>query len=107
MGFWIKKYFKDNWGSFLFDFLFVSVFGYFALGKAMDIAQPKVMLIYIIVGVIFILVAILRGIFTLKNKDDMPFSVFGLRKEKYQVINNEKFNSIMLIQSIVLFIWLY
>ena len=63
-------------------------------------------MIYNIVSVTFIIVAILRGIFTLKNKDDMPFSVFGLRKEKYQVINNEKFNSIMLIQSIFLCIWL-
>ena len=44
-GFWIKKYFKDNWALFLCGFLFVAVFGYFALGKAMDIAQPKEILI--------------------------------------------------------------
>lgn len=36
----------------------------------------------------------------------MPFSVFGLQKEKYQVINNEKFNSIMLTQSIFTSIWI-
>ena len=44
-GFWIKKYFKDHWAWLLCGFLFVAVFGYFALGKAMDIAEPKVILI--------------------------------------------------------------
>ena len=57
-------------------------------------------MLYTIVGSIFIIMAILGGIYTLNNKNDMPFSVGGLQKVKYQVIDNEKFNSVMVTQSI-------
>lgn len=62
-------------------------------------------MLYNIVGAIFIILAIGGGIYTLNNRNDMPFSVVGLKKEKYQVIDNEKFNSIMLTQSIFVLIW--
>lgn len=62
-------------------------------------------MLYNIAGVIFIIIAIWGGIYTYKNKNDMPFSAFGLQKEKYQVINNIKFNRLMLTQSIVESLW--
>lgn len=55
-----------------------------------------------IAGIIFIIAAIWGVIYTLYNKKHMPFSVFGLQKEKYQVINKERFNNVMLTQSICL-----
>lgn len=62
--------------------------------------------IYNITGTIFITFAIWGGIYTLNNKNNMPFSVFGLQKETYQIIDNKKFNSIMLTQSIFISVWL-
>lgn len=63
-------------------------------------------MLYTIVGSIFIIMAIGGGIHTLNNKNDMPFSVGGLQKVKYQVIDNEKFNSVMVTQSIFTYIWI-
>ena len=63
-------------------------------------------MLYTIVGSIFIIMAICGAIYTLNNKNDMPFSVGGLQKVKYHVIDNEKFNSVMVTQSIFTCIWI-
>lgn len=63
-------------------------------------------MLYTIVGSIFIIMAIGGGIYTLNSKNDMPFSVGGLQKAKYKVIDNEKFNSVMVTQSILTSIWI-
>ena len=63
-------------------------------------------MLYNILGLIFIILAIWGGIFTLNNKNNMPLSVYGLQKEKYEVIDKNKFNSIMVTQSIFLSIYI-
>jgi len=63
-------------------------------------------MLYNILGVIFIILAIRGVIFTLNNKNNMPLSVYGLQKEKYQVIDKNKFNRIMVTQSIFLSIYI-
>ena len=63
-------------------------------------------MLYNILGVIYIIVAIWEGLFILNNKKDMPFDVYRLKKENYQVIDKDKFNTIMVKQNIFLFIWI-
>ncbi|WP_125461027.1 hypothetical protein [Clostridium taeniosporum] len=59
-----------------------------------------------IVGIILVIVGIGGIIFTLNNKNYMAHNVLGLRKEQYEVINKDRFNNIMVNQSIIQFIWI-
>ncbi|MDR3598027.1 hypothetical protein [Clostridium sp.] len=52
-------------------------------------------------GIVCFILGIWQIIFTLNNKNDMPHYVQGLKKEKYEVIDKDKFNNIMVTQSIV------
>lgn len=36
----------------------------------------------------------------------MPFSMFAVQKENYEIINNHDFNNIMFTQNIVISLWL-
>lgn len=62
-------------------------------------------MIYIIGGVVIIILAICIGLFTLNNVNNMPYSIFGLNKENYEVIDKRKFNKIMVTQSTLVCIW--
>lgn len=61
--------------------------------------------IYIIGGVVIIILAIWIGLFTLNNVNNMPYSIFGLNKENYEVIDKRKFNKIMVTQNTFVCIW--
>ncbi|ERK30079.1 hypothetical protein [Clostridium intestinale] len=55
---------------------------------------------YQIAGIIFVLVACLGGIFVFKNRKNMPKAINGLRREKYEIIDEVKLNNVMIWQSI-------
>lgn len=63
-------------------------------------------MLYNVLGTIYIGLSVWGGIFILRNKKDMPFDVYRLKKENYIIIDKDRFNSIMLKQSLVLFIWI-
>lgn len=52
----------------------------------------------IIIGIIFVLLGIWGGVFTIRNSKNMPPSVFGISRAKYQIVNKEKFNNVMIKQ---------
>lgn len=62
-------------------------------------------MLYNIMGVLFILGGLWGSIFTIKNKTHMPRSVFALHNDKYKVVNKEKFNNLMIIQSFTVSMW--
>lgn len=55
-------------------------------------------------GVISIVVSIWAIIFTIRNKDNMPPSIRGLKRENYKIIDKENFNKIMVIKEICMII---
>lgn len=61
--------------------------------------------ICIIGGVVIIILAIGIGLFTLHNVNNMPYSLFGLNKENYEVIDKRQFNKFMVIGNTLVCIW--
>ncbi|QLY78546.1 hypothetical protein [Clostridium intestinale] len=58
-----------------------------------------------IIGIIFIGVACLGLFLVFKNKRNMPQFIRGLRRDRYEIIDEEKFNNIMIVQSISTSLW--
>lgn len=62
---------------------------------------------YIIIGIIFIIVAIALVISALRSKKDKSFKLFNLKEDDYEITNRERFNSIMVAQDISVAIWIF
>lgn len=54
-----------------------------------------------ILGIAYIIAAIYVAVFTFNNRNNMPYSVQGLREENYIVVDKLNFNKIMIIQNIL------
>lgn len=60
---------------------------------------------FYIIALIPLILGIYGLIFTFRNKNNMPFGLFGVNQKNYEVINKKEFNNVMIKQS--LFIALY
>jgi hypothetical protein len=60
---------------------------------------------FFIIALIPLILGIYGLIFTFRNKNNMPFGLFGVQQKNYEVIKKKEFNNVMIKQS--LFVSLY
>lgn len=63
-------------------------------------------MIQTILGIIFLLLGIWGLIFVIMYRKNMPISLFGVSEDKYEVINKDKINTIMIIECLTISIYI-
>lgn len=62
---------------------------------------------FIITGVLFIILAIGLVISSFRSKQDKVFKLFNLKEDDYEIIDKQRFNSIMTAQELSIAIWIF
>jgi hypothetical protein len=55
---------------------------------------------FYIIALIPLIIGVYGLIFTCRNKNNMPFGLFGVNQKNYEVINKKEFNNVMIKQSL-------